>query len=122
MGRTLNLRYYTETIGSVWDDDRTVVLSGGNTFVSGLVQSIDLTRGSSDEVLLEQGRILNNDTVFFIAGSLDTTSGIKSVTLAVSGVDDVYRIITKGVNQPQLQGDDIYQKVYGRILVGGSLF
>ena len=63
-----------------------------------------------------------DDSIFFIAGSLDTTSGVKSITLTVSGVDDVYRVITEGVNLPQLKGDDIYKKVYGRLLPGGSLF
>ena len=121
-GRTLRIRYFSETIGSVWDDDRTSSKSGGDTYISGLVQSIDLTKGSKDQILLEEGRIKFDDTVFFIAGSLDTTSGVKTVTLTVSGLDDVYRNITPGVIVPQFLGDDVYKKFYGRFLPGGSLF
>ena len=121
-GRLLRIRYYTEVIGSVWDDERTLALSGANTYVSGLVQSIDTTQGSKDQILLEEGRIKFNDSVFFIAGSLDTTSGIKVVTLTVSGLDDVYRNVTPGVIVPQFLGDDVYKKFYGRFIPGGSLF
>jgi len=121
-GRPFRIRYYTETIGSVWDDDRTVALSGASVYVSGVIQKIDQTRGSSDQVLVEEGRINFEDSVIFIAGSVDTTSGVKPFTIAVSGVDQVFRPITPGTNQPQFFGDDVLQKLYVRELPGGSLF
>jgi len=120
-GRTLRVRYYTETIGSVWDDERTVALSG-TTHISGTVHKIDTTPGSTDKILLEQGRINFDDTVFFVNGSLDTTSGVKVFTIAISGDDTVYRAMTPGTIQPQYLGDTVYQKIYGRFLPNGSLF
>lgn len=121
-GRTLRVRYYTEIIGSVWDDERTVALSGADIYISGTVHKIDTTEGSTDKVLLEQGRIDFNDTVFFVAGSLDTVSGAKVFTIAISGPDEVFRNVTPGVIQPQYLGDTVYRKVYGRFLHNGSLF
>jgi len=38
-GRPLRIRYYTETIGSVWDDERTLVQSGATTYNVSLVSS-----------------------------------------------------------------------------------
>lgn len=121
-GRTLRIRYFTEVIGSVWDDERTLTLSGTSTYASGLVMPLTNTDGSDDQILLEQGRIKEGDMKFFVAGSLDTTSGAKVVTVAISGLDEVYRNITFGVNVPQLQDDNIYKKFYGRLVPGGSLF
>lgn len=120
-GRVIRIRYFTNTVGSVWDDDSTWTLSGVNTYVSGLVQSLNLRRGSDDAVLVEQGRILETDKVFFIAGSLDTTSGLRLPTLTISGLNQVYRVITDGVNIPTINADNVYKKVYGRIIETGSL-
>jgi len=121
-GKTLLLRYYTETVGSVWDDDRTLTRSGTDLYVSGIVENIDSTLGGDDHVLLEEGRIRFDDTKFFVAGSIDTTSGVKAFTLTISGVDDVFHAITPGVIKPQFLGDSVYKKIYGRLIPGGSLF
>ena len=121
-GRVLRIRYYTETIGSVWDDDRTTAGSGNDLYVSGMVLNIDSTAGTDDQVLVEEGRIKFNDTKFYVAGSLDTTSGVKIFTVAISGVDAVYRQVTPGLNRPQFLGDSVYKKIYGRLIPGGSLF
>lgn len=122
LGRNLRFRYYTEVIGSVYDDERTLTFSGTSIYASGLVFPLRNTDGSDDQILLEQGRIKEGDMKFFVAGSLDTTSGAKVVTVTISGLNEVYRNITFGVNVPQLQNDDIYKKFYGRLVPGGSLF
>ena len=68
-GVVFRIRYYTETIGSVWDDERTITGST-SLYLSGIMEKIDATRGSEDEVLLEQGRIRYDDSKIFIAGSI----------------------------------------------------
>ena len=121
-GRTLRLRYYTYGVVSVWDDARTLTASGTDLYVSGVVLNIDSTEGSSDQVLLEQGRIQFGDKKIYVAGSIDTTSGVKVFTVAISGLNEVYREITPGIFTPQYQGETGYKKVYGRLIPGGSLF
>jgi len=124
-GRPLRIRYYTEGIGSVWDDERTLSKSGADIYISGTIHKIDATRGSEDQVLLEQGRIKYDDTIFYINGSINTTSGARVFTLSISGNsanERVYREITPGIIMPQFFGTNVYKKVYGRLLPNGSLF
>lgn len=120
-GRTLRIRYYTESIGSVWDDERVLTLSGTDLYISGLVQEIDRRPNSRDSVLIEQGRLGINDKKFFIAGSIQTTSGNRIFTITISGANSVYREITPGISIPQIGADDIYKVVYGRLVTTGSL-
>lgn len=121
-GRPLRIRYYTETIGSVWDDERILSLSGTDIYISGIIQKIDSTKGSEDQVLQEEGRIKFDDSKMFVAGSIDTTSGARIFTISISGLNTVYREITQGAIMPQYYGDNIYKKLYLRFLEGGSLF
>ena len=126
-GNLLRGRYYTETIqggGSVWDDTNasSFAKSGADLYFSGIILKIDATRGSEDQVLLEQGRVRYDDSKIFVNGSVQTTSGARVFTFAISGLDRVYREIEQGVNMPQYFGMDVYKKVYCRIVDGGSLF
>mgnify|MGYP001586054639 CR=1 FL=1 len=124
-GNVFRVRYYTETIGSVWDDDRTLAASGNSLYLSGIILKIDSTQGNEDQVLLQQGRIRYDDSKIFINGSIQTTSGARVFTIAVSGAsttERVYREITPGVIMPQYAGTNIYKKIYARELPLGSLF
>lgn len=121
-GQTLRVRYYTATIGSVWDDERTLTQSGNDLYISGFFSSVDGTKGSFDEVLLEEGRISYNDSKMFVNGSIQTTSGGRVFTMSLSGVNIVYREILPGVNTQNLQGYQPYKIVYVRELQTGSLF
>ena len=122
--RPLRIRYYTETIGSVWDDERTFVQSGNDLYTSGIVFKIDSVKGSEDSVLLEQGRIRYDDSKIYVSGNMVTTSGAMVCTIAISGastVERVYEQIREGANVPQVFGTDIYKKLYVRQLSTGSL-
>ena len=121
-GNVFRVRYYTETIGSVWDDERTISASGNDLYISGTIHKIDATKGNEDKVLLEQGRISYGDSKIFINGSIQTTSGARVFTISISGLDKVYREITPGIIMPQFNGTDIYKKLYVRSIPLGSLF
>ena len=123
-GNIFKVRYYTETIGSVWDDDRSLTVSGNDIYTSGVLLTLDSTKGSEDQVLIEQGRIRYNDSKFFVGSEILTTSGIRVFTVSISGAtnsvhDRIYREIVPGVNMPQYFALDIYKKIYVR---EGSLF
>lgn len=124
-GRPLRIRYYTETIGSVWDDQRTLAKSGNDLYISGILQEVNGTKGSDDAVLLEEGRLKYGDQKIFISGSIDTTSGARVFTLALSGASTtevIYREIEPGAHKGEWAGQDIYKLVYLRELTTGSLF
>lgn len=128
-GAPLRLRYYTKTVGSVWDDEVTWAQSGADLYSSGTIHVIDNTEGSEDRVLLEQGRISYDDKKFYISGTFQTNQPTTPytalgaiLTIAISGQDRVYREITPGLSAPEFNGTDVYKKLYGRLLENGSLF
>src|SRR3990167_7769662 len=92
-GNVFRVRYFTEVIGSVWDDDRTITASGNDVYTSGIILQIDQTRGSEDQVLVEQGRLRYNDSKVYVGSSILTTSGVRVFTISISGLDRVYQEI-----------------------------
>ena len=71
---------------------------------------------------MEQGRISYDDSKVYINGSIVTNSGAQVFTIAISGLNKVYREISPGVIMPQYNGTNIYKKLYVRYLPSGSLF
>ena len=124
-GRPLRIRYYTETIGSVWDDERTLAKSGNDLYASGILQEINTAKGSDDAFLLEEGRLKYGDSKVYVGSSIETTSGAKVFTVALSGnsaTEVVYREISPGMHSPEYAGNNIWKVVYLRQLTLGSLF
>ena len=124
-GNVLRIRYFTEAVGSVWDDDRTISASGNSLYISGVIQKINATRGSEDQILLEQGRIRYDDSKIFINGSIQTASGALTCTIGISGTsttERTYREITPGGIVSPYFGQNIMKKLYVRELQNGSLF
>lgn len=124
-GRPLRIRYYTETIGSVWDDERTLAKSGNDFYTSGMLQEINSEKGSDDQVLLQEGRIKYGDRKVYVDRNVETTSGLRVFTLAISGassVEIVYQEIIPGMHKPEFFGSDVYKLIYLRELSStGSL-
>ena len=119
-GDILRFNYYTETAGSVWDDERTLAQSGNSVWTSGIVQSIDTKQGSSDMVLFEQGRISYDDKKMYVNGSILTTSGARVFTVMIGSPGPIYKQ-TEGTIIEGITGVDTYKKVYLRLLPAGSL-
>ena len=121
-GNVLRVRYYSETYtGSVWDDSRSLAGSGTDLYISGVILKIDSSQGSEDQVLLEQGRIRYNDMKCYVNGSIQTTSGARIFTVAISGLNRVYRENETGIFAPQYFGTDIFKKLYLTEVPLGSL-
>ena len=47
-GIPLRFRYFTNTVGSVWDDESTWTQSGNDFYSSGLVQEINSSKGKKN--------------------------------------------------------------------------
>lgn len=124
-GQVFRIQYFNSSVGSVWDDQRTLTQSGNNLWISGVWQELrDVPETSEDAVLIEQGRLSYHDSRAIISGNIDTTSGDRVFTLAHSGttISEVYKEMLPGMHQPTYQGTNIIKKVYLRILPNGSLF
>lgn len=118
-GQIVRFKYYS-TSGALanYDDDVVLAQSGSLVWTSGLLQPIDQKRGSYDAVLMEQGKILQNDSKLYINGDINT-SGVIKIGIG-SPVTREYSVLDIGVNTHNINGENIYKKVYIRYLTNGS--
>ena len=118
----VRVRYFNKAYDDVYDDSMQLVQSGVDLWVSGTIQSLDTTRGSTDANLLEQGKLVNNDTKIFFHGSLVLTDTNQVFKLQIgSPIGNEYSLIPIGGIDKQVQGTKIYKMAYVRMLTNGSL-
>ena len=120
-GEQVRFKYYNTQDTGDYDDDITLTQSGTDFWVSGVVQPISSNQYSSDALLLEQGKILQDDKKLYVAGDTQT-SGLGPIKMALgSPVRNEYQILGQGqVTEWNINGTPIYKKIYARILNGGS--
>ena len=125
-GKPVRVRYFSETVGSVWDDEVTLTeVTGSEVWTSGVVLPLSNRYGSEDVILVEQGKLTNQDQRLYVNGSLDFTgvgSNLK-VKIGMNGSPtqtDNYTLIPQGGIPYEVGGTPIYKKVYIRRLTNGS--
>ena len=122
-GDQVRFKYYNQSIGagSYYDDDTALTQSGTDLWTSGVQQPISSNQYSSDSLLLEQGKILMDDSKLYILGTT-VTSGLAPIKVGIgSPVRNEYEILGQGqVTEWGINGTPIYKKIYARILNGGS--
>lgn len=119
-GKIIRIKHYTIS-GAVagYDDDVVLSQSGTDVYTSGLVFPLRGREGSSEAVLLQQGKLFSNDQSLFINGSVNV-SGTLKIGLG-SPVTGEYQMADPGVQTYSLEGTNIYHKIYIRHLPTGSL-
>lgn len=118
-GRPIIVEYFSGAVGSVWDDELTLTRTG-SVWTSGVVFPLDTRDGSTDSLLLEQGKLINDDKKLYVNGSLITTGSISQSTIQL-GSGNVYTIIPDGGIVQEVAGTPIYKKLFIRKLTAGSL-
>ena len=125
-GKPIRVRYFSLEPGSVWDDDVTMTeVTGSEVWTSGVTMSLSNKYGSEDVNLVEQGKLRNQDQRLYVNGSLDFT-GVGSnfkVKIGMNGSPtqtDNYTILPLGGIPYEVEGVQIYKKVYIRRLTNGS--
>ena len=127
-GEQIRFRYFHVGYGagSYYDDDVILTVSGDDFWTSGVVLPISNSRGSSDAVLLEQGKILTNDTKLYIDGSINTSGtwklglGSNKVGSPVPIIGE-YSLLSEGVTKWDVNATPVLKKLYIRKLPTGSL-
>lgn len=125
-GGPIRFRFFTKTFpgaGSYYDDDVTLVQSGADLFISGVVQPITGPTTTQEAVLLQQGLININDLRVYIAGSIDTTTaGSTTWKLGLGSPSrDEYALTEAGVEGWEVGGTTVYKKMFVGRLPTGSL-
>jgi len=122
-GQPVRFKYYEPTIagaGSYYDDDVSLAQSGNDLWTSGLHFPISTTGrlSSSESILMQQGKILENDLRLYVEGGIQT-SGIVKIGLGSPPINE-YKIIEDGVQSWELNGSPAYKKLFIRVLTNGS--
>jgi hypothetical protein len=118
-GQQLRIRYFNEFNNGDYDSDITLTQSGADYWCSGVILPINQGRGSSDAIVLQQGRVLTNDTKIYIQGNINT-SGVLRIGLG-SPITGEYSILPDGVIKYSVNQIDVLKKIYLRLLPTGSL-
>ena len=122
-GQLVRLKYYNVGYGagSYYDDDIILTQSGVDLWTSGVILPITTQQGSSESILVEQGKLLTNDTKLYIEGSIPTSGTIKiglGSYANMSGCE--YSLLGDGINQWNVNDISILKKLYIRRLTNGS--
>ena len=125
-GELIRIRYFSQEPGSVWDDEVSLtMITGSELWVSGIVLPLNTagTKTSEDVVLLEQGKLITQDQRLYVNGSLDFT-GVGSNFIVRIGMNgspnpiDIYNMIPLGGIPYEVEGTQIYKKVFIRKKTG----
>lgn len=122
-GTPISVKYFGTTIGSVWDDDVSLTQTGATIWTSGVIFPLDNTQGSFDSVLVEQGKLTNQDSKLFVVGSLSLTGSESIVKIGIgSPAAEEYTTIPEGAIAPQVEATLIYRKAFiSRVPLGSLL-
>ena len=121
-GEQVRVKYYNSIDTGDYDDDITLTQSGTDYWVSGVVQPISSKQYSSDALLLEQGKLLQDDKKIYVAGDVQT-SGLGPIKIGLNGspTSEQYRILEDGqVTEWGVNGSLVYKKLYLKYLTNGS--
>lgn len=124
-GTQIRVQYFTSTIGSVYDDDVSWNQSGLDLWTSGIILPLNVKNNSSDSVLLEQGKLLNDDKRLFVHGSLVFTGSEMLVSIRAGSpgneIDNQYSMLAFS-KKVDISNTPIYKQVYMRGIGGiGSI-
>ena len=124
-GTQIRVRYFSQTVGSVYDDDTTLAVSGNDLWTSGVFLPLSNQVGGPDRILVEQGKLSNDDSKLFTHGSLIFTSGVTQVKINIGSPlnpDKEYSMLQIGPTSHSVSETPIYRTVYLRKIGGvGSL-
>lgn len=118
----IRIRYFNQYQDDVYDDSFSLTQSGNDIWCNGTIQSLDTTQGSTDANLVEQGKLINEDTKIFINGSLVLTDTDKQCKVQIgSPTGNQYSLIPVGGINKQVNGIPIFKQIYVRKIPLGSL-
>ena len=121
-GRQIKIEYLTPIYDDTYDEAIDSVISG-TLWTSGIVLQPNNSRGTSDSVLMEQGKVIDSDKKLYVNGSLVITGSEYLTKIQIgSPTGEVYTTIPDGATMHEVNGTPIYKKIFIRRLTTGSLF
>lgn len=101
-------------------DDILTQTNIGSSFISGLEFPMHSKQGSSEALLLDQGKLLMTDKIVYIGSTALSSSGL----LIGLGNPPIayYTIVENGITTYRTNGSVVYNKLYLRQTIPGSIF
>lgn len=119
IGEPLRFRKFTRVLNTGSYDDVIALVSGTDTWVSGIIQPI----GKGEASLVQQGFLLTNDLKVYVDGSVNVSGIWKLGIGSANPPTGEYSLLDTNVsNAPQINGSIIYHKLFCRKLPLGSLY
>ena len=120
LGTALRIRYFNETYGGggSYYDDPSLTTSGTDLWTSGMIFPVG--NKGVDAFLRQQGKVLEDDTKFYIFGNVQT-SGTMRIGVGSPPVRE-YALIEPGAIGPKFGDNNIYKVCFGRFITLGSLY
>jgi len=121
-GTLIRVRYYDTVFDDVYDEATDLIQSGTSLWTSGLVMPIRGKEGSTESVLLNQGKLIDSDKKMYVNGSLLFTGSSLSVDVQLgSPTGDIYTTIPDGGEMWEAEGIPVYKKLFIRRLTGSLI-
>jgi hypothetical protein len=121
-GTPIRVQYFTQAIGSVWDDDASLTQSGTDLWTSGIHLPLNNSQ-LGDAALIEQGKLIQNDSKLFLHGSLLLVGSEYTIKINVGSPGTSYMPIIPGPVSYSVSSTPIYKKLFIREIGGtGSIF
>lgn len=121
-GVLCRFKYYSQSIGSVWDDDVVLTQSGNSIWASGIVLPVNSQTGTKDYLLQQEGKLAPTDIRLFVSGNISFGGSTLQTKIQIgSPTGDEFGVIPLGILDYSLQNTSIFRKAYLRRITNGSL-
>ena len=121
-GTQLRIRYYNPVFDDVYDEATKITQSGTDLWISGIVFPVHGKEGSTESVLMSQGKLIDSDKKLYVNGSLIFTSTNLSVDVQLgSPTGNLYTTIPEGGIMYETEASPVYKKQFIRKLTGSLI-
>jgi len=121
-GTPLRIRYYDTVFDDVYDEATSLIQSGTDLWISGIVFPIHAKEGSSESILMNQGKLVDSDKTLYVNGSIVFTSTSQSVDVQLgSPTGTLYTTIPDGGITYETEATPVYKKQHIRKLTGSLI-
>ena len=121
-GRIIRIQHYTPSYsGTATYDENYLTSSGTTQYIHAMDFPVGMGRRSGEDFkLLEQGQIQYDDRKFFFDPAVNMSGAFVKLGISGTSITELFSVLPEGANVYEIQGVDIYKKVYARRLNTGS--